>query len=92
MNENFNFIEKVNNLKKTLSSEQQKMLSLHSVQIFLYAYNDLTKYKMEVKVLLENYFKEIEELNYKVDKSISTRLAFDYIRKIGVYYRVKFKF
>jgi hypothetical protein len=86
------FHHKVNYLKQTLTVKQQKMLSLNSIENFLLSYDKLTNYKYQVRILLSNYFEEIEKLNYIIDKDTSTRLAFDYLTKIGSYYSLNLGF
>lgn len=78
--------KKVDVLKETLTEEQKKLLSLNSIQNFLWSYDRLKIYKIEVHKLLMEYFAIIERENYVIDKKISTGIAFDYILKIGTYY------
>lgn len=78
--------EKLNNLKINLDKEQQKLLSLNSIQNFLCYYNKLTFYKEDVQKLLIQYFVIMENSNYEIDKETSTQIGIDYIMKIGYYY------
>ncbi|MBN9299227.1 MAG: hypothetical protein J0I41_19655 [Filimonas sp.] len=78
--------ETVDELKRTLTPEQQKMLSLRSVQNFLYSFDKLSTYKREVHELLFQYFDDIKEHGYILDRKQSNRVAFDYIMKIGSRY------
>jgi len=77
---------KMDDLRQSLSKEQQKMLSLGSIQNFLWSYDKLKRYKPEVQKLLIEYFNAIEKENYIIDKKTSTRIAVDYILKIGICY------
>ncbi len=76
----------VDTLRKTLTTEQQEILSLNSIQNFIWSFDKLKNYKLEVQKLLNEYFEEIGNKNYLVDKNTSTRLSFDYIMKIDSYY------
>lgn len=78
--------KRVDELRQSLNKEQQKMLSLNSIQNFLWSYDKLKQFKPEVQKLLIEYFNVIKEENYIIDKKTSTRIAFDYILKIGIYY------
>jgi hypothetical protein len=80
------FKEKLNERRGTLNKEQQKMLSLNSIENFLMSYGELKQYKQEVLKLLVSYFEEIESHDYIIDKTISNKIAFDYVMKIGTYY------
>jgi hypothetical protein len=52
---------KMDDLRQSLSKEQQKMLSLGSIQNFLWSYDKLKRYKPEVQKLLIEYFNAIEK-------------------------------
>lgn len=78
--------QKIDVIKKNLNKEQQQMLSLNSIQNFILSYDKLQHHKLEVQKMLNGYFEEIEKGNYIIDKNTSTRIAFDYIMKIGMYY------
>ena len=83
---------KVNDLRSTLNTQQQKMLSLNSIENFLLYFDNLELHKEKVFNLLVSYFEEIKEYDYLVDNNVSNRLAFDYIMKIGTFYKKELGF
>jgi hypothetical protein len=86
------FRVKVEDLKKTLTIKDQRLLSLKSIENFILYYDNLVHFKTEVYNLIKDYFNTIEKETVTIDKHRSREIANKYIMKIGAFYRVDLGF
>ena len=81
--------KRMNVLDSRLDYNQKRFFNLKSVRNFLIYYDKLEQSnKPIVEKLLKEYFEIMEDEDCSIDKKTSTRIAFDYIFKIGKYYTV----
>lgn len=78
--------EKLVEIQDQITAEQQKLFSLKSIDNFLKYYSLIKYYQSDVYNLLIDYFKEMKDFEYEIDKETSTQLGINYVMKIGYYY------
>ena len=79
---------KFEELKGTLTEEQQTLLHFKSIDNFLFHFDTLNTYQSQIAVkrLLEQYFEVLDSEGYDVDKKTSTILGKEFIIQLGRYY------
>ena len=78
---------KLEELKETLTEEQQRFLHFKSIDNFLFHFDNLSyQSQIAVKRLLQQYFDILDGEDYSIDKETSTQLGKEYIWQMGHYY------
>jgi hypothetical protein len=89
-----NLLEKQIHLENTLTPHQLKYIHSRSIRNFLnyLPYINSNYLKNEIINDLNNYFEEVENMNYTFTRRESGELSIKYLKKIGKIYKLQFNF